>query len=100
MAGDPLSAFGSVLGLNRTMDAATAEVLAEPGLFVEAIVAPDFQPEALEILTTQPKWKANVRLLAVGHLDPARPTSIRFIAAGPWSKTPMCSPTPRTTGGW
>ena len=38
------SAFGSVLGLNRTVDAATAEVLAEPGLFVEAIVAPDFEP--------------------------------------------------------
>ena len=55
MAGDPLSAFGSVLGLNRTVDAATAEVLAEPGLFVEAIVAPDFQPEAFEILTTRPQ---------------------------------------------
>ena len=40
MDGDPLSAFGSVLGLNRTVDAATAEVLAAPGLFVEAIVAP------------------------------------------------------------
>ncbi len=39
MDGDPLSAFGSVLGLNRTVDAATAEVLAAPGLFVEAIVA-------------------------------------------------------------
>ena len=45
MAGDPLSAFGSVLGLNRTVDAATAEVLAEPGLFVEAIVAPDFDAD-------------------------------------------------------
>ena len=42
MAGDPLSAFGSVLGLNRPVDAATAEVLAEPGLFIEAIVAPHF----------------------------------------------------------
>ncbi len=69
MAGDPLSAFGSVLGLNRPVDAATAEVLCEPGLFVEAIVAPDFASEALEILTTRPKWKANVRLLDVGHFD-------------------------------
>ena len=43
MAGDPLSAFGSVLGLNRPMDAATAEVFAAPGLFVEAIVAPRFR---------------------------------------------------------
>jgi phosphoribosylaminoimidazolecarboxamide formyltransferase/IMP cyclohydrolase len=69
MAGDPLSAFGSVLGLNQTVDAATAEVLAAPGLFVEAIVAPHFHDDALEILTTKPKWKANVRLLEVGQLD-------------------------------
>jgi phosphoribosylaminoimidazolecarboxamide formyltransferase/IMP cyclohydrolase len=73
MAGDPLSAFGSVLGLNRPMDAATAEVLTAPGLFVEAILAPAFEPRALEILTTVPKWKANVRLLAVGELGPAVP---------------------------
>jgi phosphoribosylaminoimidazolecarboxamide formyltransferase/IMP cyclohydrolase len=70
--GDPLSAFGSVLGFNRTIDAATAEVLAEPGRFVEAIVAPDYQPAALEILTTKPKWKANVRLMKVGPLDDAQ----------------------------
>ena len=73
LAGDPLSAFGSVLGLNRRVDAATAEVLAAPGLFVEAVVAPDFEPEALEILTTKPKWKANVRLMKVGDLDRAAP---------------------------
>ena len=71
MAGDPLSAFGSVLGLNRVVDADTAEVLATPGLFVEAIVAPDFEPAALEILTTRPKWKANVRLMKVGDLGQA-----------------------------
>lgn len=67
--GDPLSAFGGVLGFNRPVDAASAEILAEPGRFVEAIVAPDFEPGAIEILTTRPKWKANVRLLAVGRLD-------------------------------
>jgi phosphoribosylaminoimidazolecarboxamide formyltransferase/IMP cyclohydrolase len=67
--GDPLSAFGSVLGFNRALDEASAEVLAEPGRFVEAIVAPDFEPAALEVLTTKPKWKANVRLLKVGALD-------------------------------
>lgn len=68
MAGDPVSAFGSVLGLNQPVDAATAEVLTEPGLFVEAIVAPDFAADAMEILTTKPKWKANVRLIKVGDL--------------------------------
>jgi phosphoribosylaminoimidazolecarboxamide formyltransferase/IMP cyclohydrolase len=66
--GDPISAFGSVLGFNQTVDGATAEFLAEPGRFVEAIVAPDYSPEAIDILTTKPKWKENVRLLKVGDL--------------------------------
>jgi len=70
MQGDPLSAFGSVLAMNRPMDRATAEVLAEPGLFIEAIVAPSFEPKAFEILTTRPKWKVNVRLMEVGELQP------------------------------
>ena len=69
--GDPVSAFGSVLGMNRTVDAATAEILATPGQFIEAIVAPDFSPEAVEILTTQPKWKKNVRLMEVGPVAEA-----------------------------
>jgi phosphoribosylaminoimidazolecarboxamide formyltransferase/IMP cyclohydrolase len=83
LAGDPLSAYGSVLGLNGEVDAATAEVLCEPGLFVEAVAAPDFSPEALKLLTTRPKWKANVRLLKVGRLDqPEGGWSLRFIEGG------------------
>jgi phosphoribosylaminoimidazolecarboxamide formyltransferase / IMP cyclohydrolase len=70
--GDPVSAFGSVLGYNAPVDAASAEFLAEPGRFVEAIIAPSFTPEAFEILTTKPKWKANVRLLAVGEIEPGK----------------------------
>ncbi len=70
--GDPVSAFGSVLGVNVPVDAAMANFLAEPGRFVEAIVAPEFTPEALEILTTKPKWKANVRLLRVGKIEPGK----------------------------
>src|SRR5690606_31855788 len=53
--GDPVSAFGSILGINVAVDAEVADYLAEPGKFVEAIVAPSFTPEALEILTTKPK---------------------------------------------
>ncbi|HTM53573.1 MAG TPA: bifunctional phosphoribosylaminoimidazolecarboxamide formyltransferase/IMP cyclohydrolase [Pirellulales bacterium] len=83
MEGDPLSAFGSVLGLNRVLDRATAEVLAEPGLFVEAIVAADYEPAALEILTTRPKWKSNVRLMKVGPIEPLKPgLSLRQIEGG------------------
>lgn len=83
MEGDPLSAFGSVLGLNRTVDAATAEVLCAPGLFVEAVVAPRFEAEALEILTTKPKWKANVRLMEVGDLGRSKTVwGYRFLDGG------------------
>jgi phosphoribosylaminoimidazolecarboxamide formyltransferase/IMP cyclohydrolase len=67
--GDPQSAFGGVLAFNRPVDAATADVLATPGLFIEAIVAPSFDQAAIETLTTKPKWKANVRLLAIGSVD-------------------------------
>ncbi|MCA9036134.1 MAG: bifunctional phosphoribosylaminoimidazolecarboxamide formyltransferase/IMP cyclohydrolase [Planctomycetaceae bacterium] len=61
--GDPVSAFGSIIGLNRTVDAATAEIMCEPGRFIEAVIAPGYTSEALQILTTKPKWKSNVRLM-------------------------------------
>jgi phosphoribosylaminoimidazolecarboxamide formyltransferase/IMP cyclohydrolase len=69
MQGDPQSAFGSVLGINQTVDRATAEYLSTPGLFVEAIVAPDYDPEAIEILRSRPKWKNSVRLMSTGSLE-------------------------------
>ncbi len=83
LAGDPLSAFGSVLGFNRTVDKETAELLCEPGLFIEAIVAPDFEAEAVGLLTSKPKWRDNVRLMQVGRLDmPPSPIQRRFISGG------------------
>ena len=83
LAGDPLSAFGSVLGFNRTIDVQTAEVLCEPGLFIEAIVAPDYEAAAVGILTSKPKWRENVRLMQVGRLDdPSQALQHRFISGG------------------
>ncbi len=69
--GDPQAAFGSIIAVNRELDAATAERIADPGRFVEVIVAPSFSAEAFRIITTKPKWKANVRLLAAGLASPA-----------------------------
>ena len=82
-AGDPLSAFGSVVGLNRVVDTETADALAEGDKFVEAIVAPRFEDQAIEILTTKPKWKKNVRLLSVGEFGPPKPTwEFRYLVGG------------------
>ncbi|MCA8994557.1 MAG: bifunctional phosphoribosylaminoimidazolecarboxamide formyltransferase/IMP cyclohydrolase [Planctomycetaceae bacterium] len=69
--GDPVSAFGSIIGFNREVDVKTAERLCEPGRFVEALIAPAFAEGALEVLRTKPKWKNNVRLLEVPGWDNA-----------------------------
>ena len=63
---DPVSAFGSVLGFNRKVDAETARAIAST--FVEAVIAPSYQPEALERL----RARKNLRLLRHGAPeDPA-----------------------------
>ncbi|QDU69974.1 bifunctional phosphoribosylaminoimidazolecarboxamide formyltransferase/IMP cyclohydrolase [Engelhardtia mirabilis] len=69
-AGDPVSAFGSVLAFNRSVDLPTAKFLTADRRFVEAIVAPGFDEDAFEHLTTVPKWGKNVRLLTVGEVGP------------------------------
>lgn len=73
LAGDPLSAFGSVIAFNRIVDLETANFLSEGDFFVEAIVAPDFYADAIDVLKTRPKWKKNVRLLQVGQLSASHP---------------------------
>lgn len=77
-AGDPVSAFGSIIGFNRVVDAATAELLCEPNRFVEAIMAPGYDEDAFELLTTKPKWKNNVRLMKCPALLDERPTSLDY----------------------
>ena len=82
-AGDPVSAFGSVLAFNRPVDAGAAEFLVADGRFVEAIVAPSFERAALEILTTRPKWGKNVRLVELGEISaPREDVLVRPISGG------------------
>lgn len=63
--GDPMSAFGGAIGLNREVDAETAGEIAK--LFYEDVVAPGYSPEALAIL----RRKKNLRVLSI---DPNRPS--------------------------
>jgi phosphoribosylaminoimidazolecarboxamide formyltransferase/IMP cyclohydrolase len=64
LACDPVSAFGSVISVNREVDKETAEEMAQ--LFVEAIAAPSYAPEALEVL----RRKKNIRLLEMKPSPP------------------------------
>src|SRR5439155_23230058 len=67
--GDPLSAYGGVLGFNREIDEATAREVTEPNRFVECIIAPGYADDAFQLLTTRPTWKKSVRLLRTGPSD-------------------------------
>lgn len=67
LAADPVSAFGSVIGVNREVDLAAAEEIAR--LFVEAIAAPSFSPEARARFAA----KKNLRLVEV---RPAQTTRV------------------------
>ena len=71
---DPVSAYGGGIAANREVSADMAEAVA--GVFTEAIAAPGFAPEALDILSR----KKNLRILRVGELDPTR--DVRPISGG------------------
>ncbi len=75
---DPVSAYGGIVAVNRTLDEETAGLMAP--LFTEVIVAPDATPAALALLAA----KKNLRLLLTGGLpDPAAAgTTIRTVAGG------------------
>jgi phosphoribosylaminoimidazolecarboxamide formyltransferase/IMP cyclohydrolase len=64
---DALSAFGGIIGLNRSVDPKTAAAIAASG-FMECVIAPDFSDEALALLTA----KKNVRLMVLAREDHAR----------------------------
>ena len=74
LASDPVSAFGGVIGINRPVDAAAAEEIAK--LFVEAIAAPSFSPEARERFAA----KKNLRLVEVASV-PQRPV-VKQVSGG------------------
>jgi phosphoribosylaminoimidazolecarboxamide formyltransferase/IMP cyclohydrolase len=69
--GDPLSAYGGVLGFNREVDEATAQQVTEPNRFIECVIAPSYSEAAFRLLTTRPSWKKNVRLLHTGPIERA-----------------------------
>ena len=89
-AGDPISAFGGIIGCNRPLDAGTANEINQ--LFYEAVIAPEYTPEALEILSK----KKNIRLLAThspfipntSSKQPGQQLDVRSLSGGLLVQTP------------
>ncbi|MEZ5785124.1 MAG: bifunctional phosphoribosylaminoimidazolecarboxamide formyltransferase/IMP cyclohydrolase [Xanthobacteraceae bacterium] len=75
---DPVSAFGGIVAVNRTLDAPAARAIT--GIFTEVIIAPDATEEAIAII----KAKKNLRLLLAGGLpDPRAPGfTLKTVAGG------------------
>jgi phosphoribosylaminoimidazolecarboxamide formyltransferase/IMP cyclohydrolase len=55
LAGDPVSAFGGIAAFNRPIDGATATAMAKT--FLEVVVAPGFEPDALALFAKKPKLR-------------------------------------------
>ena len=69
---DPLSAFGGIIGLNRALDVATAEAIVTT--FIEAVVAPSVDADALAVLAR----KANLRVVTADFASLASATSYEW----------------------
>jgi len=61
---DPMSAFGGIWGVNKELTTSVADfIINKENIFVDVILAPSFEPEALEIL----KQKQNMRILEINN---------------------------------
>jgi phosphoribosylaminoimidazolecarboxamide formyltransferase/IMP cyclohydrolase len=81
--GDVISAFGSIIALNRKVDVELARTIMESysrfgkargasGFFAEVIIAPGFEKDALEIIRTLKAWGGRVRLMETSAIDRAK----------------------------
>ncbi|WP_026534302.1 bifunctional phosphoribosylaminoimidazolecarboxamide formyltransferase/IMP cyclohydrolase [Arthrobacter sp. H14] len=73
---DPVSAFGGVIAANREVTAAMARTVSK--IFTEVVIAPGFEPEAMEILTA----KKNIRLLALPEGYRRDPAEFKQVSGG------------------
>jgi len=89
--GDVISAFGSIVALNKKVDVELARTIMESysrfgkvrgagGFFAEVIIAPEFDKDAIEIIRTLKSWGGRVRLMETGRIDRAKIDSAEFDA--------------------
>lgn len=89
---DPVSIFGGIVAVNRTLDAQTAEKLSE--IFLEVIIAPAYSEEALAILTR----KKNLRLLEIPLTEARENLDVKKVSGGLLLQTLDSSPV--SAEGW
>ncbi|MDR1421960.1 MAG: bifunctional phosphoribosylaminoimidazolecarboxamide formyltransferase/IMP cyclohydrolase [Coriobacteriales bacterium] len=75
---DPVSAFGGVMAFNVPVPAALVEAVYAKGQFIEAIIAPAYDPMAVQLLTEKP----NARVLETGGINPPGGVDYRSIEGG------------------
>ncbi|MBI4337493.1 MAG: bifunctional phosphoribosylaminoimidazolecarboxamide formyltransferase/IMP cyclohydrolase [Chloroflexi bacterium] len=81
--GDPVSAYGGIVGFNRPVTRETAEAMR--GVFYEVVVAPTYEPDALEVL----RKRRDLRILALkGAAPAANALLVRPVAGGALFQTP------------
>ena len=87
--GDVISAFGSIIALNKKVDIELARTIMESysrfgkargasGFFAEVIIAPKFDEDAIEIIRTLKGWVSRVRLMETGQIDKAKIDAAEF----------------------
>ena len=78
LACDPVSAYGGIIAVNRTLDAATAEAIGK--LFAEVVIAPEIGQEAAAVLAE----KKSLRVLATGAMPDAAAAgmTVKSLAGG------------------
>jgi len=82
LQGDPVSAFGGIVALNRPLDQATAQAMTD--LFLECVVAPGCDPAAAAVLQA----KSRLRVLVLPSLDRPTQSQVKSIAGGFLVQTP------------
>jgi len=80
---DVISAFGSIVAVNRDINIELAQTIMESysrfgkalgagGFFAEVIIAPCFEPDAVEIIRELKSWGSRARLIETGPIDKTR----------------------------
>jgi len=91
---DPVSAYGGVIAANRTVTLAMAETV--KGIFTEVIIAPDYEPAALELLQS----KKNLRILRLPRDFRRAEYEFKQISGGVLVQQADAFPTGAISGSW